>query len=80
MKNENLLNRISIDPKVCFGTPCIRGTRIWVSLILDNLASGMKIEQLRKEYPDLEKADILACMAYGAEMTRYIDLPSETVS
>jgi len=80
MQNEELLNRISIDPNVCFGKPCIRGTRIWVSLILDFLAGGKTIEQLLKEYPDLERADILACMAYGAEMTRYIDLPLETVS
>lgn len=80
MKSKTLLKRISIDPRVCFGKPCIRGTRIWVSLILDYLASGMTIEQLRDEYPDIEKADILACMAYGAEMARYIDLPLETVS
>ncbi|NQU05128.1 MAG: DUF433 domain-containing protein [Calditrichaeota bacterium] len=80
MQNEELLNRISIDPNVCFGKPCIRGTRIWVSLILDFLAGGMTIEQLLKEYPNLERTDILACMAYGAEMTRYIDLPLETVS
>ena len=79
MQKEKLLKRISIDPNVCFGKPCIRGTRIWVSLILDLLASGMTIGQLLKEYSDLEKADIFACMAYGAEMTQYIDLPLETV-
>ncbi len=80
MQRESLLQRILIDPNICFGKPCIRGTRIWVSLILDFLAGGMKIEQLLKEYPDLERTDILACIAYGAEMTRYIDLPLETVS
>ena len=80
MQKEELLKRISIDPNVCFGKPCIRGTRIWVSLILDFLAGGMTIEQLLKEYSNLERADILACIAYGAEMTRYIYLPSETVS
>ncbi len=79
MQREELLKRISIDPKVCFGKPCIRCTRIWVSLILDFLAGGMTIEQLLKEYPALERADILSCIAYGAEMTRYIDIPSETV-
>jgi len=78
MTRDELLARISIDPKVCFGKPCIRGRRTWVSLILDLLASGMKIEEIMREY-DLEEADVLACIAYGAEMSRerYIDLPVE---
>jgi len=78
LKNEKLLTRISIDPKVCFGKPCVRGTRIWVSLLLDYLAAGQTIEHLIVEYPNLEKEDILACIAYGAEMTRYVDVPLET--
>jgi uncharacterized protein (DUF433 family) len=79
MTREELLSRISIDPRVCFGKPCIRGHRIWVALILDLLASGMKSEEILKEYPDLEEADILACIAYGAEMSRekYSDIPFE---
>lgn len=60
-----LLQRISIDPNVCFGKPCIRGTRIWVSLILDFLASGWTIEQILDEYPQLEREDILAAIAYS---------------
>lgn len=74
---DELLSRISIDPNVCFGKPCIRGHRIWVSLILDFLASGMKSEEILQEYPDLTSDDILACIAYGAEMSRerYVDLP-----
>jgi uncharacterized protein (DUF433 family) len=80
MTREELLSRISIDPNVCFGKPCIRGHRIWVSLILDFLASGMTSEEILKEYPGLEEADILACIAYGAEMSRerYVDIPSST--
>lgn len=76
MTREELLQRISIDPKVCFGKPCIRGHRIWVSLVLDMLAGGMKAEQIMAEY-DLTEADINACIAYGAEMARerYVDLP-----
>ncbi|MGH9365620.1 MAG: DUF433 domain-containing protein [Thermoanaerobaculia bacterium] len=72
-----LLERISIDPNVCFGKPCIRGHRIWVSLILDFLASGMTIEEVLQEYPGLEREDIQACIAYGAEMSRerYVDVP-----
>lgn len=75
-----LLQRISIDPNVCFGKPCIRGTRIWVSLILDFLANGWTIEQILAEYPQLEREDVLAAIAYGAEMSRerYIEI-SETV-
>lgn len=74
---DELLNRISINPNVCFGKPCIKGTRIWVSLILDFLASGMSQEEVLKEYPDLKPLDIQACLAYGAEMSRerYVPIP-----
>jgi uncharacterized protein (DUF433 family) len=80
MNREELLSRISIDPKVCFGKPCIRGLRVWVSLILDFLASGMTPEEIRAEYPDLTREDILACIAYAADMARdrYIEIPAET--
>ena len=77
MMNEELLKRITIDPKVCFGKPCIRGHRIWVSLILDLLASGATTEEILEDYPGLEAADIHACIAYAAEMTRerYVEIP-----
>jgi len=70
MTREELLSRISINSEICFGKPCIRGHRIWVSLVLDFLASGMKAS---------EEADILACIAYGAEMARerYVEIPSD---
>jgi uncharacterized protein (DUF433 family) len=61
-----LLERITVDPHVCFGKPCIRGHRIWVSLILDLLASGMSIPEILKEYPDLDELDIRAAVAYAA--------------
>jgi uncharacterized protein (DUF433 family) len=79
MDRKDLLARISIDPKVCFGKPCIRGHRIWVSLILDLLASGLTTAAILQEYPGLQEADILACIAYGAEMARerYVDIPQE---
>jgi uncharacterized protein (DUF433 family) len=78
MTPRELLSRISVDPHVCFGKPCIRGRRIWVSLVLDLLAGGMKPEEIMQE-DDLQEADILACIAYGAEMSRerYIDIPIE---
>jgi uncharacterized protein (DUF433 family) len=66
----NLLDRISIDPAVCGGKPCIKGTRIWVSLVLDLLASGMSEADLLAEYSGLTHDDILAAIAYGAEAAR----------
>jgi uncharacterized protein (DUF433 family) len=70
MTNEELLKRITIDPKVCFGKPCIRGHRVWVSLVLDLLARGASRAEILEDYPQLEEADIMACLAYGAEMAR----------
>ncbi|MEG4984577.1 DUF433 domain-containing protein [Microcoleus sp. BR0-C5] len=64
MTQNNLLSRISIDSNICFGKPCIRGHRIWVSLILDFLASGMTLEELLEEYPRIEREDIFACIVY----------------
>ena len=80
MNRDELLSRITINPKICFGKPCIRGHRIWVSLILDFLAGGMSVEEVLKDYPDLDRDDILACIAYGAEMSqeRYVEIPVET--
>jgi uncharacterized protein (DUF433 family) len=79
MTREQLLARIWIDPKRCFGKPCIRGHRIWVSLILDMLASGTSVADVLAEYPQLEEADVLACIAYGSEMSRerYVPIPTE---
>jgi uncharacterized protein (DUF433 family) len=79
MTREELLSRISVDPQVCFGRPCIKGHRIWVSLILDLLASGMGVQEILPEYPGLEEADIYACLAYAAEMARErcVDIPLE---
>jgi uncharacterized protein (DUF433 family) len=65
-----LLQRISIDPAICGGKPCIKGTRIWVSLILDFLAEGMSESELLAEYPQLVHEDVLAAIAYGAEAAR----------
>ena len=77
MTREQLLQRISIDPSICFGKPCVRRTRIWVSLILDLLASGMSEAELLDEYPQLAPEDIRAAIAYGAEMARerYVEIP-----
>ena len=70
-----LLNRISIDPAICGGKPCIEGTRIWVEPILDLLADGMTEAELSSEYPQLTHDGVMAAIAYGAEMSRARVLP-----
>jgi uncharacterized protein (DUF433 family) len=70
MKHEELLRRISIDPGVCGGKPCIRGHRIWVSLVLDLLAAGASVDEVLQDYPQLMAEDIRACIAFASEMTR----------
>jgi uncharacterized protein (DUF433 family) len=68
MPDAALLERISIDPAICGGKPCVRGHRIWVALVLGMLAEGMSVEEILAEYPDLEEADVRACIAYGAKL------------
>ena len=63
-------DRITTDPGVCHGQACIRGTRIPVSVVLDNLASGLTAEEIVDSYPPLEKADVLAAVGYAAEISR----------
>ena len=75
-----LLKRVSVDPNVCFGKPCIRGTRIWVSLIVDNLADGVPESEILAAYPQLVLEDIRAALAYAAEMTRERVIPIEADS
>mgnify|MGYP001039832507 FL=1 len=66
----NFFDRISVDPKICHGKVCIRGTRIMVSVILDNLAAGVSREEILKSYPSLTPEDIQAAIAYAAELTK----------
>ncbi len=68
MTGNKLLSRIKADPKVCHGKPCIRGTRIMVSVILDNLAEGLTPEQIIRDYPPLKLDDVRAAIAYAAEL------------
>lgn len=67
---DPLLTRITLNPNVCHGKPTIRNKRYPVELILDLLASGMTHEEILADYPTLEEADILACLAYAAKLTR----------
>lgn len=66
----SLLDRIAIDPQVRFGKPCLRGTRISVGDVLGYLAGGMSEDEIRQDFPQLERDDIRACLAYAAERER----------
>lgn len=68
----NHLDRISLDPAIRFGKPCVRGTRITVGDVLGYLASGMTEGQVLADFPDLTHEDILACLAFAAERERRI--------
>ena len=60
--------RITSDPAICHGKPCIRGMRYPVESVLEWLASGMAIEEILADYPDLERDDILAALSYAARL------------
>lgn len=68
MSRENLLSRITVDPDLCHGKPCIRGLRYPVESILEYLAGGDSVEQVLAEFPDLERDDILACLEFSRKM------------
>jgi uncharacterized protein (DUF433 family) len=71
MRNERLLERITVDPKVMVGKPVIRGTRIPVALILKMLGQGISTAEILREYPRLEEVDIHAAMAYAARVVEH---------
>ncbi|MBI2887776.1 MAG: DUF433 domain-containing protein [Chloroflexi bacterium] len=73
-------DRIMADPMVCHGEPCIRGTRISVSVVLDNLAAGMTPAEITRSYPSLTLEDIQAAIAYAADLARERIVPFATVS
>lgn len=71
-----LLDRIAVDPGVCFGRPTIRGHRVWASMILGYLAAGWTVEAVLVEYPALEADDVRACLGFAAQLAsvRFADL------
>ena len=77
---EDWKERISIDPNICHGKPCIKGTRIMVWIIVSCLANGDSIEDILEAYPGLKREDIQAALAYAAEMTREKVLPVEVAN
>ena len=68
MSQTSLLSRITVDPAVCHGKPCIRGLRYPVESTLEYLAGGDSVEQVLAEFPDLERDDILACLEFSRKM------------
>jgi uncharacterized protein (DUF433 family) len=66
--------RISVDQNICHGKPCIRGTRILVTVVLDNLAEGMSPEEIISEYPPLTLHDVRAAVMYAASLAREEEL------
>jgi len=66
----NWKERITVDPLVCHGKACIKGTRVMVSVILDNLADDVGQDEILKSYPSLTPDDIKAAIAYAAELSR----------
>ncbi len=67
---KGLLKRITVDPNICHGKACITGTRIMVSVILDNLAAGKSYDDIIKNYPSLSVEDIKAALAYASELAK----------
>jgi uncharacterized protein (DUF433 family) len=83
MNTEQLQAHIWIDPARCGGRPCIRGHRIWVSLVLDLLADGLTSQEIiDHHFPQITRDDIRACIAYGSAMSheRIVPVPLEPVA
>jgi uncharacterized protein (DUF433 family) len=76
-KETDYLDRITVDPAICHGRACIKGTRIMVSVILDNLAAGAGHEEILQAYPSLTLEDIRAATAYAAELARERVVPMD---
>jgi len=70
MSSDQLLTRITIDPQICHGNPCIRGLRYPVEWVLELLSSSMSSDQILADYPDLEEADLQAACAFGSRLSR----------
>lgn len=67
---DTLLTRITIDPAICHGKPCVRGLRYPVEMLLELLSSGMSIDEILADYEDLEREDLLAVLAFAARLAR----------
>jgi len=70
MNDEQLLSRITINPMICHGKPCIRDLRYPVEVLLELLSGGMTVEEILVDYEDLEREDVFAALAFGARMSQ----------
>ena len=70
MTREELWERISVNPNICHGKPCFKGTRVMLSIVLDSLAEGSTPAEILADYPTLKTEDIQAALAYAAELAR----------
>jgi uncharacterized protein (DUF433 family) len=70
MSNAELVSRITVNPEICHGKPCVRGLRYPVQFLLELLSSDMSIQQILADYPDLEEDDLKAACAYGARLSQ----------
>jgi uncharacterized protein (DUF433 family) len=68
--NQSLLQRVTLDPNICHGKPCIRGLRYPVEFILELLSSGMSMEEILADYDDLERDDLLAALLFATRLTQ----------
>jgi len=75
MERLDWRERITVDPQVCHGKACIKGTRVMVSVVLDNLAVGLEPDEITKSYPSLTREDIQAAIAYAVDLARERVLP-----
>ena len=66
----NWQDHITVDPTICHGNACIKGTRVMVSVVMDNLAAGLTVDEIVRSYPSLKREAVQAAMAYAAELTR----------
>ena len=70
MDRQKLIERITIDPAICHGKPCIRGLRYPVEIVLELLSAGMTINEILDDYEDLEREDIFAVLAYATRLSQ----------
>jgi uncharacterized protein (DUF433 family) len=70
MTRDELLARVTLDPAVCGGKPCVRGTRIHIAIILDSLAEGATPAEILEQYPSLQMEDLRGALAYAADLAQ----------
>jgi uncharacterized protein (DUF433 family) len=66
----NLMDRITVDPEICHGKPCLRGLRYPVEMLLELMSAGMSEDEILADYPDLERDDLRACLAYATQLAK----------